>query len=118
MTGCLFETVRAKTSTRDAVVKSALPITKPKIRGVLLAVCLDAAYYCPHAPEQKCGCRKPSPEIFLRAAKELDLDPSFMVGDMASDIGVGERGMSNDSLVGAGKPNCSSRLKQFAQATA
>src|SRR5262245_51338279 len=22
---------------------------------------LDAAYYCPHAPEERCRCRKPSP---------------------------------------------------------
>jgi D-glycero-D-manno-heptose 1,7-bisphosphate phosphatase len=54
---------------------------------------LDAAYYCPHAPEEACGCRKPSPELFLRAAKELDVDlaRSFMVGDKGSDIEAGKR---------------------------
>ena len=54
---------------------------------------LDAAYYCPHAPEDQSRCRKPSPEMLLQAAKELDLDlaRSFMVGDKASDVEAGKR---------------------------
>jgi histidinol-phosphate phosphatase family protein len=54
---------------------------------------LDAAYYCPHAPEEQCRCRKPSPEMLLRAARELglDLSRSFMVGDKPSDIEAGKR---------------------------
>jgi D-glycero-D-manno-heptose 1,7-bisphosphate phosphatase len=54
---------------------------------------LDGAYYCPHAPEEACTCRKPSPEMLLRAAKELNLDlpESFMVGDNPSDIEAGKR---------------------------
>ena len=44
---------------------------------------LDAAYYCPHAPDDGCPCRKPSPQLLLQAARELrlDLTRSFMVGD-------------------------------------
>lgn len=54
---------------------------------------LDAIYYCPHAPEERCSCRKPSPEMLLRAAEELDLDlsQSFMIGDKPSDIEAGKR---------------------------
>jgi D-glycero-D-manno-heptose 1,7-bisphosphate phosphatase len=54
---------------------------------------LDAAFYCPHAPAEECRCRKPSPEMFLRAAKELDLDlaRSFMVGNGISDVQAGKR---------------------------
>jgi D-glycero-D-manno-heptose 1,7-bisphosphate phosphatase len=54
---------------------------------------LDAAYYCPHAPEEGCSCRKPSPELLERAARELDLDlgESFMVGDKESDLEAGRR---------------------------
>jgi D-glycero-D-manno-heptose 1,7-bisphosphate phosphatase len=54
---------------------------------------LDAVYYCPHAPKERCRCRKPSPEMLLRAAKEfaLDLARSFMVGDKLSDIEAGKR---------------------------
>lgn len=54
---------------------------------------LDASYYCFHAPEEHCTCRKPSPEMLLRAAGEmnLDLNRSFMVGDSDSDIEAGKR---------------------------
>ncbi len=54
---------------------------------------LDAAYYCPHAPDEGCSCRKPSPELLQRAARELalDLPESFMVGDRDSDLEAGRR---------------------------
>jgi D-glycero-D-manno-heptose 1,7-bisphosphate phosphatase len=54
---------------------------------------LDAAYYCPHAPGDGCSCRKPSPELLQRAARDLGLDlpESFMVGDRDSDLEAGRR---------------------------
>jgi D-glycero-D-manno-heptose 1,7-bisphosphate phosphatase len=63
---------------------------------------LDGAYYCPHAPEDACTCRKPSPELILRAARELDLDPgrSFMVGDRDSDLESGRRAGCRTILLG------------------
>ncbi|MCX5805053.1 MAG: HAD family hydrolase [Proteobacteria bacterium] len=56
-------------------------------------ISIDATYYCPHAPEEQCSCRKPSPEMLLLAAKALDIDVthSFMVGDKESDIEAGKR---------------------------
>lgn len=49
---------------------------------------ITATYCCLHAPEEKCGCRKPSPSLFFRAAAEnsIDLSNSWMVGDRESDI--------------------------------
>jgi len=49
---------------------------------------LDAIYYCPHAPDENCECRKPKPGMLLRAAREMDLDlsRSFMVGDRYLDV--------------------------------
>ena len=66
-------------------------------------VYLDGAYYCPHAPEEQCGCRKPSPEMLLRAAEELDLDlaHSFVVGDKPSDVEVGKRAGCRTILLAA-----------------
>jgi D-glycero-D-manno-heptose 1,7-bisphosphate phosphatase len=54
-------------------------------------VALDGIFFCPHLPEQACGCRKPRPGLALRAAAELGFEParSFMVGDMASDVRLG-----------------------------
>ena len=53
---------------------------------------VDAIYYCPHHPDDSCGCRKPKTALFLRAAKELDinLSRSFVVGDMQMDIDAGK----------------------------
>ena len=52
-------------------------------------------YHCPHhvdatvaAYRQACDCRKPAPGMFLRAARELDLDlpRSYGVGDRWHDV--------------------------------
>lgn len=58
-----------------------------------LGVRIDGAYYCPHAPDEGCSCRKPSPELVFRAAEDLGLDvaASFMVGDKPVDVETGGR---------------------------
>jgi D-glycero-D-manno-heptose 1,7-bisphosphate phosphatase len=54
-------------------------------------VTFAGAYYCPHAPADDCGCRKPQPGLLLQAARDLDLDlaRSAMVGDKPTDVEVG-----------------------------
>ncbi len=54
---------------------------------------VDAFYYCPHAPERGCGCRKPGTDLFRQAEAEwgIDLATSAIVGDRALDIEAGER---------------------------
>ena len=56
---------------------------------------LDGIYYCPHHPDfgsekyrKKCTCRKPEIGMFLKAAKDLAINPlsSYMVGDKKTDI--------------------------------
>ena len=49
---------------------------------------LDGIYYCPHHPDEGCRCRKPRPEMLLRASRDLGLDVkrSYMIGDKASDV--------------------------------
>ncbi len=47
-------------------------------------------YHCPHHPDISgdCDCRKPHPGMFLKAAKELNIDlvNSVLVGDSERDI--------------------------------
>ncbi|MCD4723165.1 MAG: D-glycero-beta-D-manno-heptose 1,7-bisphosphate 7-phosphatase [Desulfobacula sp.] len=45
-------------------------------------------FFCPHAPEDNCSCRKPKPGLILDAQKKyhIDLDQSCMVGDSIKDI--------------------------------
>ncbi len=49
---------------------------------------LDGVYFCPHHPDDGCGCRKPKTGLVEKAAKELGIDAgrSYVVGDKASDI--------------------------------
>ncbi len=53
---------------------------------------LDAIYYCPHHPDDNCDCRKPKPKLVLQAAREhdIDLEHSFVVGDLKTDIELGK----------------------------
>jgi D-glycero-D-manno-heptose 1,7-bisphosphate phosphatase len=49
---------------------------------------IDRIIYCPHHPEERCGCRKPKPGMLVRAAEEIgiDLTRSYFVGDAVSDL--------------------------------
>lgn len=63
---------------------------------------LDAIYYCPHSPENGCGCRKPSPELFLRAIRDFGIDPaqSYVVGDKPEDADAAKRAGCTSVLIG------------------
>jgi len=52
---------------------------------------IEKVYYCPHAKEENCACRKPRPGMLLRARDELGLDltDAVFVGDSMSDIRAG-----------------------------
>lgn len=70
-------------------------------------IALAGFYACPHAPadgKPGCTCRKPSPGLLLRAARELDiaLDHSWMIGDILDDVEAGERAGCNTVLVDRG----------------
>jgi D-glycero-D-manno-heptose 1,7-bisphosphate phosphatase len=74
---------------------SALAAVEHRIRELLAPwhVSIDAFYYCPHTRSLGCGCRKPSPGLLLRAAAEhrLDLQWSWLVGDILDDVEAGRR---------------------------
>ncbi len=69
-------------------------------------VSITAFYYCPHAPEENCECRKPRPGLFLKASREWDIDlkSSLNVGDTLRDLEAGiEAGIEANYLVLTGK---------------
>lgn len=74
---------------------------------------LDHIYYCPHHPDKgfpgevleykiKCDCRKPAPGMILKAQKDfnIDLENSYMIGDMKSDILCGKNAGCKTALIG------------------
>ena len=83
---------------------------------------VDAGYYCPHTDDDKCNCRKPSPGMVIKAAKEhnIDLERSYTVGDSIRDyiLGFNTGGKGILVLTGHGKKQQKNikkeRVKPFA----
>ncbi len=85
---------------------------------------LDAILTCFHDDADGCDCRKPSPGLLLRAARELrlDLDSSFMVGDRWRDVEAGRRAGCQTFFIDWGyaekSPNsCDYRVGSLAEAS-
>lgn len=49
---------------------------------------LDAWLFCPHAPEDRCDCRKPAPGLVRQAASRLGvaLERCVVIGDVGADV--------------------------------
>lgn len=65
-------------------------------------ITIAGVYYCPHAPETPCNCRKPKPGMFLQAITDHKIDPaaSWMIGDKESDIDAAlAAGVKNTVLI-------------------
>lgn len=65
---------------------------------------LDAIYYCPHHPDDKCSCRKPATGMIERAVGDLgiDLSSSFVIGDGDHDVAMGVKAGCKAFKVGKG----------------
>ncbi|ROR01788.1 D-glycero-alpha-D-manno-heptose-1,7-bisphosphate 7-phosphatase [Desulfosoma caldarium] len=53
---------------------------------------IDAAFYCPHRPDEKCSCRKPAPGMIRAAASlfSIPLAETAFIGDKLSDVAAAE----------------------------
>ncbi len=65
---------------------------------------LDAIFYCPHAPEVDCACRKPRVGMAQQAAERfnIELHSAFVVGDKDVDIELGKNCGATSLLVRTG----------------
>ena len=64
-------------------------------------------FFCPHAPEEECGCRKPMPGMFEEAGRRfgIDMGASWMIGDKPSDIEAAKRaGVGHTVLIEKNSP--------------
>lgn len=61
-----------------------------KLQGLLAerGYCIDAIFYCPHAPEDDCSCRKPRTGLLDALEQEFstNLQGSWFVGDHLKDL--------------------------------
>jgi len=69
-----------------------------------VGVAVEGFYACPHAAAGPCGCRKPAPGLLQLAAFEhgVDLDASWMIGDILDDVEAGARAGTRTILLDVG----------------
>lgn len=66
---------------------------------------IDAIFFCPHAPDEQCDCRKPLPGLFQQIAERYGIDMSEVpvVGDSPRDLLAGAAVGCEPHLVRSGK---------------
>jgi D-glycero-D-manno-heptose 1,7-bisphosphate phosphatase len=62
---------------------------------------IDGFYYCPHARQDQCSCRKPLPGLLEQAAREhhIAVEKSYVIGDRYVDVELGQRAGGHGVLV-------------------
>lgn len=66
---------------------------------------VDGIFFCPHAPEEGCDCRKPAPGLIDQISDTLgvDVQGSWIVGDSLRDLECGVARGCRPALVRTGK---------------
>lgn len=66
---------------------------------------IDSLFYCPHAAEADCNCRKPKPGMFLDIAQRFNVDLAGVpsVGDSLRDLQAAAAAGAQPMLVLTGK---------------
>ena len=66
---------------------------------------IDAFFFCPHAADSACECRKPKPGMLLEIARRFNasLPDSYMVGDAPRDLQAAAAAGARPVLVLTGK---------------
>jgi D-glycero-D-manno-heptose 1,7-bisphosphate phosphatase len=66
---------------------------------------IDALFYCPHAAESQCACRKPKPGMFLDIAQRFNTDLRGVpaIGDSLRDLQAASTAGATPVLVLTGK---------------
>ncbi|MCQ9378773.1 D-glycero-beta-D-manno-heptose 1,7-bisphosphate 7-phosphatase [Methyloversatilis sp. XJ19-49] len=66
---------------------------------------IDAIFFCPHAADSKCACRKPKPGMLLEIASRFNVDLADVpvVGDSLRDLQAADAAGAQPVLVRTGK---------------
>ena len=66
---------------------------------------IDAFFFCPHAADAGCQCRKPQPGMLMEAGRRFNvaLDDVYMVGDALRDLQAAAAAGARPVLVLTGK---------------
>ena len=77
---------------RGIIMATEFVAVKRKMNELLGEGLIDGEYYCFHAPDENCLCRKPRLGLFYQAERELgeiDRKNSYLFGDKFTDILAG-----------------------------
>ena len=66
---------------------------------------IDAIFFCPHAGDEGCACRKPKPGLLRQISERFDINLSGvpMIGDSARDLEAAAAAGARPILVRSGK---------------
>jgi D-glycero-D-manno-heptose 1,7-bisphosphate phosphatase len=66
---------------------------------------IDAFFFCPHAVDSACACRKPQPGMLLEVARRfnISLKDTYMVGDAHRDVAAAAAAGARPVLVLTGR---------------
>ena len=66
---------------------------------------IDAFFFCPHAADAGCACRKPQPGMLVEVARRFNvpLEDTYMVGDARRDVEAAAAAGARPVLVLTGK---------------
>ena len=80
---------------------------------------IDALFYCPHAAESDCDCRKPKPGMFLAIAQRFNVDLAGVpgVGDSLRDLLAAAAAGGQPMLVLTGKGAKTKRMGKVPNGT-
>ena len=95
---------------RGLITKQQVDLVNQKINFLLkdFNVSIVSFYYCPYHPDfntpEESKCRKPSPEMLLKAANDfnIELSKSYFIGDSVADIECGINASVKTILVKTG----------------
>ena len=81
---------------------------------------IDAIFFCPHRPRDKCACRKPKPGLLQEIANHYTLDPAGIpvVGDSLRDLQAAYAIGARPMLVRTGKGEQTLKMKELPADTA
>lgn len=67
--------------------------------------CVEGIFFCPHAPDDGCDCRKPAPGLIdqIRDTLQTDVTGAWIVGDSLRDLECGVARGCRPVLVRTGK---------------
>jgi D-glycero-D-manno-heptose 1,7-bisphosphate phosphatase len=86
---------------------AALNAMHAKMHGALAAVGgrIDAVFFCPHAPDEGCACRKPLPGLFEKIGERFGVELRGLpaIGDSLRDLQAAARVGCETHLVRTGK---------------